>query len=367
MASHSVDSRLRPRSASTKNSQAPKDTISKSRDETEGECHDACCTVGANTVAIVGAGFAGLILANYLELPQRGAGERQKNEEGINQAANNHRWTYKLFESKSSTGIPIIGTIGLESAREILEELCLFEEACSEQNVVGWVFPKRSLNTRISATNSENDDNFHEVSRESFLELLRKNVTIQSSSRVVDIIEKTTNDGSESKILSSSYFIVTEGDGREREEHGPFDLVVAANGLSFRGETTKTLRQKLKSSSSILKIGDSRYHYDRSWWDFDFLGATRRRNGADVAIRDGLLIGRRLLGLDPLLKSQDNREFYRLRFRGGVSNGEFSTAEILSQSSQIGRMIMNRGKELNLMKIVVAIFLPILLALIFYS
>jgi len=276
----------------------------------EGECHDGGCTVGGNTVAIVGAGFSGLILANYLELQQRCTGEQQKNEEGINHATYNHRWTYKLFESKSRTGIPIIGTICLDSAKEVLEELCLFEEACSGQNVVGSVFPKRSLTTRVSTTNSENDDNYHEVSRESFLELLRKNVTIQSSSRVVDIIEKTSNDGSERRILLPSYFIVTEGDGREREEHGPFDLVVAANGLSFRGETTKSLRQKLKSSSSILKIGDSRYHYDRSWWDFDFLGATRRRNGADVAIRDGLLLGQRLLGRNPLLKGQENREFF---------------------------------------------------------
>ena len=100
-----------------------------------GGTNDTCVKV----VAIVGAGFAGLVLANYLELQSREheKGKQQQppqTEEGID-PPNNHRplpysWKYKLFESKSSSGIPVIGTIRLESARDVLEELCLFKEAC---------------------------------------------------------------------------------------------------------------------------------------------------------------------------------------------------------------------------------------------
>jgi hypothetical protein len=350
MMTDGVGSRLLSRSDSTNHSKVPKDddttNASSSRDEERKEeysCNmDGGTNDGVKVVAIVGAGFAGLVLANYLELQSKEREEEEQQqqqppqtEEGIDPPKNPRRppysWTYKLFESKSSSGIPVIGTIHLESARDVLEELCLFEKACCcEQNGVAAqavVFPKCTQNTSASTTmtatttkkttsmntmkddDDDDDDNYREVSRESFLELLRKNVKIQSSSRVVDIIEGSSSNDSlwnncNNDSSNQNSFVVTEGDNDERAEHGPFDLVVAANGLSFRGQTTKTLRQKLKSassssSSSIVRIGDCRYNYGRAWWEFDFLGAIRRKSGADSAIRDGLLVGRRLLQRRP--------------------------------------------------------------------
>lgn len=319
----------------------------------------------AKIVAIVGAGFSGLVLANYLELRAREHEERQQSEEGIDHPKN-PLWTYKLFESKSSSGIPIIGTILLKSARRILEELCLFEAACcGEQGGLGPIFPRCTHSKSESTTNAKKD-NYQEVSRESFLELLRKNVKIQSSSRVVDVIETSPINGSLRNNNNPNYFIIaTEGDGRERTEHGPFDLVVAANGLSFRGETTKILEEKLKFSSSIVRIGDCRYRYNRSWWDCDFLGATRRKSGADVAIQDGLLIGRRLWQCDPFHK-QEEQHSPRFRLRDGVTNGNGTLQEIFPLSFQNDRKISYHGKLLELVWVTVVILLPIIVALSLY-
>jgi len=271
-----------------------------------------CCeyndTGGINAVAIIGAGFAGLTLANYLELQQEL--ERQKPEYPTKNSEN-PRWTYTLFESRPA-GVSVVGTICLDSARHVLEELCLFEVACSERGGASPVFPKHNPQ-ETSSINARNDDDYKEVSRESFLDLLRKRAKIRWSSRVVDVIEESSSKrGSLRDNQTPNYYIVTGGNGCKRTKHGPFNLVVVANGLSFRGEATKALRQKLKASSSIIRIGDSRYQYDRSWWEFDFLGFTRRKSGADVAIRDGLSVGRRLMKRDPIQKRQENQRFQQI-------------------------------------------------------
>jgi hypothetical protein len=437
-----VSSRLRSEPTHNNDSKAPKDdddddddttttnatslSLSSSAQKDDGrnekansDCNHAMDTgntndVGVNVVAIVGAGFAGLVLANYLELQSREHEDEHQPQKKLN---NNppYRWEYKLFESKSRSGIPVIGTIRLESARDALEELCLFEEACRRwycepnQNQNGAaagqaqvqaqaqsqsqsaVFPKRTHTHTTSASTStsmdtkndnDDDDNYRVVSRESFLELLRKNVTIQSSSRVVDIIEGSLsgNNKNNSNNPTPNHFVVTEGDGGERAEHGPFDLVVAANGLSFRGQTTKTLRQTLKSAipslssstpRSIVRIGDCRYSYGRAWWEFDFLGATRRKSGADSAIRDGLGLGRRLLQC----QRQQEKDVEPLRFQ--LREGAIGNVETSSSSSSLtdvlfcsprnnDRRMLRRGKVLLLIRIAVVILLPIILALTMY-
>eukprot|EP00531_Pseudo-nitzschia_arenysensis_P015670 CAMPEP_0116115220 /NCGR_PEP_ID=MMETSP0329-20121206/389_1 /TAXON_ID=697910 /ORGANISM="Pseudo-nitzschia arenysensis, Strain B593" /LENGTH=350 /DNA_ID=CAMNT_0003608635 /DNA_START=81 /DNA_END=1136 /DNA_ORIENTATION=- len=323
-----------------------------SREEMDGDRRNPNGGAGSiNKVAIVGAGFAGLVLANYLELHLKKYREPQQNEESTSVDPKNRQWEYKLFEAKSSSGIPVIGTISLESARQVLEEIALFDEACSEAKGKGTLFPKIEHNkNQSSAITKDNDDLYKEVSREAFLQVLRKNVKIESSSRVVDIVpSKKLND-----LPGPKYFVVIEGEERKRSKYGPFDLVVAANGLSFRGDASKALQKTLKASTSIVKIGDSRYRYGRHWWDFDFLGFTRRTSGADTAIRDGLQVGKRLIG---------GRGYQGAEGRGQPCISGVQEGVVNSHISSTSFQHENLGK---LAKIFIAILLPIILAIHLY-
>ncbi len=351
MTKSGINSRSRPRSELT-NFEVLTDVTNASQEQ-EQAGWESRSDDGPYTVAIVGAGFAGLVLANYLELFHR---EQMSSGDENHVVPENPLWTYRMFESKSSSGIPVIGTICLESAREVLEELRLFQEACSKE-ITRPVFPQLSRHENTSTTNSKNDDKYHEVSRESFLELLRKNVKIQSSSRVIDILmEETTIIKSSQKPSRPKYFVMIQDDNGARMKEGPFDLVVASNGLSFRGETTKSMQQKLKSSASIIKIGDSRYRYGRSWWQFDFLGMTRRTSGANTAILDGLKVGRRLLQRDP--------EGNQIR-RDRTFVADTHLASLQNDSSG---MLYRDEKAMNLVWMIVAVILvPILLAVLFYN
>ena len=332
---------------------------------------------GTRTVAIMGAGFAGLVLANYLEVQLRSKRSPDPREEqhGTKQDGATDRfrkktrdnWTYELYESKPGSGIPVIGTICLESARRVLEELSLFEEACREESGTAPVFPKQSrYNDTATNTNTKNDNDddtnndYREVSRESFLELLRKNVTIQSSSRVVDVVEEPCGSG----FGTPAYTVVTEdASSGGKSEHGPFDLVVAANGLSFGGQTAKALQEKLEASSSlVVRIGDLRYKHDRSWWDFDFLGANRRKRGADVAIRDGLLVGQRLFEIGGSL--EEGQRFRGYDLGDGMENNNNATTTLLSEIlSMPSQHCSYRGESTTPMRLFV-VLLPIVMALV---
>ncbi|VEU34512.1 unnamed protein product [Pseudo-nitzschia multistriata] len=227
------------------------------------------------SVAIVGAGFAGLVLANYLEThPSPGSDDTSTSNKTSNSNNNNNsnhhqtrsgrRWRYVLFESKPASGIPVIGTLRLDSAGPVLEELGLSEAART-----GGVFPAGGPG---------------EVSREAFLEVLRKRPRVASSHRVVAVHPSET----------AGHAVVTvRGGGTEPGDettaHGPFDAVVLSHGLVLPSAKRPAVEGPL---SSVLRIGDSR---DRPWWDLDVLGARRRRSGADRAIRDGLEAGRELV------------------------------------------------------------------------
>ncbi|OEU16452.1 hypothetical protein FRACYDRAFT_239044 [Fragilariopsis cylindrus CCMP1102] len=220
-------------------------------------------------VAIVGAGFAGLVLANFLE----------KKEVGKTME---YCWNYKIFESKSSS-IPIIGTIRSPNAKFVLEELDLLEEAYRDNNI----FPDKK--NCSSYNNKEEEEEVLLVNREPFLELLRRNVrkNIQSSCRVVDIriIPCTITTTTATSGSQTQKYVLTD----DEQTHGPFDLVVLANGLDFGGGKTHIMMMKNKAS---IRIGDCRWHQERRF-KFDF-GMTRIKQGADIAIQDGLQVGRKL-------------------------------------------------------------------------
>jgi hypothetical protein len=162
--------------------------------------------------------------------------------------------------------------------------------------------------------NDDNNDNSHnnnnhnvvDVSREAFLDLLRRNVKIDVDCRIVQIgrqetiINKSENDGGidgqqEETITSIGrlfkYYVIAE-DGRE---YGDFDVVVLANGLF--GEQQILLRNTNTNTNNnhmmVAKIGDCYWYSQRLiWWDF---GMTRIHQGADIAIRNAMDLGGQLL------------------------------------------------------------------------
>jgi hypothetical protein len=203
---------------------------------------------GGRKVAIIGAGFSGLTLATYLEKTKASS-----------------CWTYQLFDSKEDP-IPIIGTIQLPNANIVLDELHLLTSI----DIVNEIFPKNI-----------DDNNFVDVSREAFLNLLRKQVTIESNCRIVDVVQARTCGGNNNSCL---FNVVTENG----KQHGTFDLVVIADGLF--GD-----QQTLRNNKCIAaRLGDCRWISQRRyvWWDF---GTTRIKQGADIAVQDGIELGRKLV------------------------------------------------------------------------
>jgi 2-polyprenyl-6-methoxyphenol hydroxylase-like FAD-dependent oxidoreductase len=206
----------------------------------------------SSRVAIVGAGFAGLTLANYLST---------------------HQWPcVELFDAKSEP-IPIIGTIRLPHAKKVLEEV-LGLQGIPPSNSIDHTHrhpPSLVLQGQVHG---------QVVPREDFLNGLRQNVTIRYSCRIVRVeqqrsmIDDDDDDGAQ-------YFMMIDDKG---QSHGPFDVVVAADGL---------FGQEWNSSSTMTAVmGDARWQYDMWFWDF---GQTRIQRGGDIAICDGLELGQRLV------------------------------------------------------------------------
>jgi hypothetical protein len=270
------------------------------------------------SVAIVGAGFAGLVLANYLSKMSSKARLLNTSEYDISVTPPSqqqqqqqpqqhyHQWSYQLFEAKARP-IPVIGTICLPFASQLL-----FHE-------LGGLGYDIDTNKKIEEEIFVDTADRQIVSREAFLEYLRRHVLINYSNTVVNIIidrrETTTpttttltwhpnNNGHHrrhgSRQQQQQYFVETD----TNQKYGPFDVVVSADGL-FGRKTIGIVHEKkehcskedtvdadiLYGNSKFARIGDGRW-LDRIWWDF---GTTRIKRGANVAIHDGLQLGKLLV------------------------------------------------------------------------
>ena len=196
-------------------------------------------------VAIIGAGFAGLTLANYL-----------KRHSPFVQ--------FQLFDSKAEP-IPIVGSIRLPNAKRVLKELKITQIKEGEEE-------QQQINHNCS-----NDY----ISREDFLNLLRRGVFIQYACRIVRVTKQRQPSEDSSRHLDNDkykYYVSTD----QGQDYGPFDLVVAADGIF--GQTS------LNHLGAV--IGDARWYQDVWFWDF---GRRRIREGGDIAITDGIELGRLLI------------------------------------------------------------------------
>jgi 2-polyprenyl-6-methoxyphenol hydroxylase-like FAD-dependent oxidoreductase len=198
-------------------------------------------------VAIIGASFAGLTLANYLS----------KNSSTVG---------YQLFESKSEP-IPIIGTIQLPHAKQVLQALGIAMDSSS-------------------TSTSTSTDGSSRFSREDFLNRLRNQISITDSCRIVQIVRRKKMMGGDCDAEDNDYYYYVHSD--KGQEYGPFHVVVAADGLF--GQDFDDDDDDNRMISAV--IGDARWYQDVWFWDF---GRKRIQQGADIAICDGIELGRMLL------------------------------------------------------------------------
>lgn len=135
--------------------------------------------------------------------------------------------------------------------------------------------------------------------------LLRSQIDIRYRCFVTELEECDIRDGSENAPKMYAIVRTRQHDNAEEpqeERLGPFDLVVVANGVMSSLKQRHTRRPSPSSSSSsttarrtekgrIAMIGDVRWVRAR-WWDY---GTKRIREGANVAMRDGLDLAELLL------------------------------------------------------------------------
>lgn len=204
----------------------------------------------ATKVAIIGAGFAGLALANYLE---------------------KMNITYLVLESKEKA-VPIVGTFRLPSTMHaVLSELGILSST--------FLLPK---DTTIGSELL--------IPRQDLMADLRKNISVQYSSHVKDV-RKVAVAGTEQYYISTA--------GSDELLLGPFDTVVAANGLSLSSSSSPLWKE-----SCTAVIGDSRW-YSHLW--YDVFGITRIQKGGAIAMTDGLELGKRLLVSGPQHQQQQQQ------------------------------------------------------------
>ena len=200
------------------------------------------------SIAIIGGGFAGLTLANYLS---------SKHYECI------------VLEAKEEP-IPIIGTIRLPLAFTVLKELNLAQDPSLSQSLV------------------HNND---QMDRQLFLNLLRQRLVIRYSCRVeridVSIIMENQHNNHSKKT-----HLVWDDQGRS---HGPFDHVVAANGLCLKSLPW------FQQVSAV--VGDVRWQYDTWFWDF---GRQRIQRGGNIALADARELAQAFLSILTLTEATTN-------------------------------------------------------------
>eukprot|EP00980_Cylindrotheca_fusiformis_P007209 scaffold1525_cov142-Cylindrotheca_fusiformis.AAC.9 len=211
----------------------------RQRSKNTADKNDASVTTSQKCIAIVGAGFAGLALANYL----------QKQE----------RIQYVLLEAKERP-IPIVGSFRLPSTQVLLE--------------LGISIPRR--------TRKDEDDSTITIPRQELMALLCQRVHVRYSSSVQSVrsvLNASTSDTSEN---TKQYYITLSNN--KKDELGPFDAVVAANGLDVSTNTP------WKQHCTAI-IGDS--FFGRS--DILFGLTTRIQKGGAMAMMDGLELGKVLV------------------------------------------------------------------------
>ena len=202
--------------------------------------------VTAPVIAIIGASYAGLSLANTLQ--------QQQNSSSSSPLA------FTIFESKT---LPFTYVMGGDSF-----------------NVPS--FPSIAKKLQLNMTNKSFDDG---LTRQDVMESLLGPVRHQviAGARIERIEEQ--NDGFYLHVIQKlkTNDMDLTSTNNNTEIHGPYQCVVGADGVLSKCRTT--------ALGGTFLIGDARWVNDR-WFD---LGLRRIQRGADIAIMDGVELGEHFL------------------------------------------------------------------------
>ena len=205
----------------------------------------------SSSVAIVGAGFAGLSLA--IALKQRGF-------ESIT-----------IFESRSGDDDGgggtsyIVGDLFLPNGKESMHHLGMsdvWEELTRESKIgrPGYI-PQEGLQSSMRNVVSENICYGHRVTGISDDK--------EGGGLFVDCIQRQKNDGRKDRGVDA--------------RRGPFDVVAGADGVISCVRKCSVSGSTFRSNNNIALLGDGRWCQDR----LD-LGSRRIKCGADIALQDGI-------------------------------------------------------------------------------
>ena len=233
-------------------------------------------TKDPNPIAIIGASYAGLALANILHM---------------------NEIPYTIFESKYPPFTYITGG--------------------SEFNVPSMKFVLATLDLQLQLQKKGQtiEDSQYNYTREDVIDLLWERVKdhIVCGTKITNIKQQNEDAGTfymhYSKITNE---YSKRADGIRTHVSGPYDCIIGADGVLSICRTSALPRNYL--------VGDARWVNDR-WYDLGFL---RINQGADLAMLDGIELGMEIVNS---LKSQQ----YQLLLLEGHVRKKFGAHEIWAE------------------------------------
>ncbi|CAJ1946355.1 unnamed protein product [Cylindrotheca closterium] len=258
-------------------------------------------------VAIIGAGFAGLTLANYLNHYHH-EGQQNSDSQSSSKSKNEIQYECLVLESKEQP-ISIVGTfrLPLHISTDVLEPIQRMRPRAAAAAATSNNNDNKNQDfTSLPNMTQESVDEDSSlgvkkwlISRPELLKWLRINVPIRYSARVEAVRRGAVSVASSDKNCSSSkggdddrhsyYVSIRSGSTGELSEVGPFDMVVVASGFSLSPRNGSNDDWKLDCTAIVGDVRCSKH----AWWDV--LGLTRIQKGGAMAMMDAMELAKRIV------------------------------------------------------------------------
>jgi hypothetical protein len=263
-------------------------------------------------VAIIGASYAGLTLANTLKNHSIGftVFESSPNYYYENDDANNSKSGVAnvigvdagISNKRLKPNLFVVGPFILPSLKGILHDLGIGLRTKRSSTHTSGAKDERSSNKSKNNKideDSDIDDLPFCYERIDVIEALLYNIQdrIQYNTTITTIIHEKQNNESLFYCSSSCTHTSEHSIDHNKQKQGPFEYIIAADGVHSIIGTN----HQMNDDNKILLIGDARWVND-AWYDF---GTNRVKNGADIAMNDGIELG---LILKNLLNGKEEEE-----------------------------------------------------------